>query len=39
VSIPLSEEWNYIINPAHTSAKAIKIVRRRKFSFDSRLLG
>jgi RES domain-containing protein len=38
-SAVVPEEWNYIINPRHRSAKAIEVVRRRKFSFDSRLLG
>jgi RES domain-containing protein len=38
-SAVVPEEWNYIINPAHRAAKAIEIVRRRKFAFDSRLLG
>jgi RES domain-containing protein len=31
-------EWNYIINPRHRSARAIEVVGRQKFSFDSRLL-
>jgi RES domain-containing protein len=38
-SAVVPEEWNYIINPRHPSAKAIEVVRRRKFSFDFRLLG
>ena len=38
-SAVVPEEWNYIINPAHRAAKAIEIVQRRKFAFDSRLLG
>jgi|RhiMetdeSRZDD1v2_1073273.scaffolds.fasta_scaffold2531680_1 RES domain-containing protein len=38
-SAVVPEEWNYIINPAHRAAKPIQIVGRRKFAFDSRLLG
>lgn len=38
-SAVVPEEWNCIINPRHRGAKAIEIVRRRKFSFDARLLG
>ena len=38
-SAVVPEEWNYLINPRHRAAKAIEIVRRRKFSFDARLLG
>jgi RES domain-containing protein len=38
-SAVVPEEWNYIINQRHRAAKAIEIVRRRKFSFDARLLG
>jgi RES domain-containing protein len=38
-SAVVPEEWNYIINPKRRAAKAIGVVRRRKFSFDSRLLG
>jgi RES domain-containing protein len=37
-SAVVPEEWNYIINPRHRAAKAIEVVRRRQFSFDSRLL-
>src|ERR671914_520595 len=33
-SAVVPEEWNYIINPRHPAAKAIEVVRRRKFSFD-----
>jgi RES domain-containing protein len=38
-SAVVPEEWNYIINPAHRAAKAVQVVGRRKFAFDSRLLG
>jgi RES domain-containing protein len=38
-SAVVPEEWNYVISPGHRAAKAIGVVRRRKFSFDSRLLG
>ena len=38
-SAVVPEEWNYIVNPKHREAKRIEVVRRRKFSFDSRLLG
>jgi RES domain-containing protein len=31
-------EMNYVINPRHRAAKAIHVVGRRKFAFDSRLL-
>jgi RES domain-containing protein len=38
-SAVVPEEWNFLINPAHAAAKAIHVVGRRKFAFDSRLLG
>jgi RES domain-containing protein len=38
-SAVVPEESNYIINPAHRAAKSIHVVERRKFAFDSRLLG
>ena len=38
-SAVVPEELNYIINPAHRAAKTIQVVGRRKFAFDSRLLG
>ena len=38
-SAVVPEEWNYIINPAHRASKSIQVVGRRKFAFDSRLLG
>ena len=38
-SAVVPEEANYIINPQHRAAKAIHVVGRRKFAFDSRLLG
>ena len=38
-SAVVPEESNYIINPSHPAAKAIEIIGRRKFDFDSRLLG
>jgi RES domain-containing protein len=38
-SAVVPEESNYIINPGHRAAKAIHVVGRRKFAFDSRLLG
>ena len=38
-SAVVPEEWNYIINPGHHAAKTIHVVRRRKFTLDSRLLG
>ena len=38
-SAVVPEESNYIINPGHRAAKAIQVVGRRKFAFDSRLLG
>ena len=38
-SAVVPEESNYIINPGHRTAKAIQVVGRRKFAFDSRLLG
>ena len=37
-SAVVPEELNYIINPRHRAAKAIHVVERRKFAFDSRLL-
>ena len=38
-SAVVPEESNYIINPGHRGAKSIHVVGRRKFAFDSRLLG
>jgi RES domain-containing protein len=38
-SAVVPEEWNYLINPRHRAARSIEIVRRRRFSFDARLLG
>ena len=38
-SAVVPEEWNYIINPGHRAAKSIQIASRRRFAFDSRLLG
>lgn len=38
-SAVVPEESNYIINPAHRAAKSIHVVGRRRFAFDSRLLG
>jgi RES domain-containing protein len=38
-SAVVPEESNYIINARHRAAKAIQVVSRRKFAFDSRLLG
>jgi RES domain-containing protein len=38
-SAVVPEEFNYIVNPRHDGSKAISIVSRRKFAFDSRLLG
>jgi RES domain-containing protein len=38
-SAVVPEEWNYLINPTHRAAKVIEVVGRRKFAFDSRLLG
>jgi len=31
-------ELNYLINPLHPDAKRIKVVRRRSFAFDPRLV-
>ena len=38
-SAVVPEEWNVILNPRHGDAARIAVVRRRKFAFDSRLLG
>lgn len=38
-SAVVPEESNYIINPQHRGAKAIHVSGRRRFTFDSRLLG
>ena len=38
-SAVVPEEWNFIVNPRHRAATGIAVVRRRKFAFDSRLLG
>jgi RES domain-containing protein len=32
------EELNYLINPAHSDASKIRVVRSKSFSFDRRLL-
>lgn len=37
-SAVVPEELNYLINPAHPAAGAIRVVRSRAFSFDQRLL-
>lgn len=37
-SAVIPEELNYLINPAHPGAGQIRVVRRRAFSFDWRLL-
>lgn len=38
-SAVVPEEWNFIVNPRHRAATGIAVVGRRKFAFDSRLLG
>lgn len=38
-SAVVPEELNYIINPRHAGAAAIRVVGQRPFSFDARLLG
>lgn len=38
-SAVVPEEWNYLINPGHRASKSIQVIGRRKFAFDSRLLG
>ncbi|OYV73871.1 MAG: hypothetical protein B7Z72_01510 [Gemmatimonadetes bacterium 21-71-4] len=37
-SAPIPEETNYLMNPAHVDAARIRVVERRAFSFDERLL-
>lgn len=37
-SIVIHEEFNYLINPLHKDFSKIKIVDKKTFSFDSRLL-
>lgn len=37
-SVVIHEEFNYLINPLHKDFGKIKIVDKKKFSFDSRLL-
>ena len=34
----VNEEYNYLMNPLHPKAKLVKIVSKRPFSFDERLL-
>jgi|SRR5687767_7678291 RES domain-containing protein len=38
-SAVVPEESNYLINSAHRAATSIRVAGRRKFAFDSRLLG
>ncbi len=34
----VSEEFNYLLNPMHPKATAVKIISKKSFSFDERLL-
>ena len=34
----VNEEYNYLMNPLHTKAGLVKIVSKKSFSFDERLL-
>jgi len=34
----VNEEYNYLMNPLHTKAGAVKVVSKKSFSFDERLL-
>ena len=41
LSVPsaiLPEESNYVLNPQHPDAKALRLIRERPFTFDSRLI-
>ncbi len=38
-SVIIPHEVNYLINPAHSDFRKIKIGKRQTFAFDSRLLG
>ncbi|MBS1911106.1 MAG: RES family NAD+ phosphorylase [Bacteroidetes bacterium] len=41
LSIPsaiVPEEYNYLINPRHPDSHLIRVVRKRRFAFDQRLL-
>jgi len=37
-SVVLPEEFNLVLNPQHAEANRIRVVSRRSFSFDGRLL-
>ncbi len=34
----VSEEYNYLLNPMHPKASGVKIISKKRFSFDERLL-
>jgi len=34
----VSEEYNYLLNPIHPKASGVKIISKKQFSFDERLL-
>jgi RES domain-containing protein len=38
-SVVIHKEHNYLINPGHPDSRAIKVVKREPFSFDTRLFG
>jgi len=41
VSVPsaiLPEERKFVLNPGHPDAKLMRLVRKRRFAFDSRLI-
>jgi RES domain-containing protein len=35
---PIVSEFNYLINPRHTAAVRIRVIDRRPFAFDARLM-
>ena len=37
-SVPIPEESNLLINPAHPDFPRVKVTSERRFSFDRRLL-
>jgi len=34
----LPEEFNFVFNPQHPEARRLRLVRERRFTFDTRLI-
>lgn len=37
-SVLMPEEYNYVINPLHSSMKGVKVIHKRKIEFNDRLI-